>query len=322
MDYWVFYTVSEQTNYFGHEGYEDDIENVYRYNNNVPNFKQVQRNDIIFLRNKETIIGFARIKDIKESIGERVFYRCPNCDSTKLKRRKTKNPVYRCSICKHECDHPLKSEDSCTNYEAYFDIFTYTNGRISLQAVKNSIIKPSDQLSIQKLDIDKLESIIGFAIFEQRDTAVVANVSNKLLELKDEHDVMSISKQIEIPSKRTHNKMTNKLFQSFNKLGIEALEGAKQDCLYDCLIRIHDKYLLIEVKSDTDKGSVRLAIGQLFDYKMTLCNKYCYKREDVDLAILLPYRPEESSITLLDELGIRLLHFEDGSMKKIIGLNV
>jgi len=62
--------------------------------------------------------------------------------------------------------------------------------------------------------------------------------------------------------------------------------------------------LLIEVKPDPDKGSIRIGIGQLLDYR-----RFLPHRAGTDLAILTISRPSNDYIFLLQDLQITSLWF-------------
>jgi hypothetical protein len=64
--------------------------------------------------------------------------------------------------------------------------------------------------------------------------------------------------------------------------------------------------LLIEVKSSTNVADVRLAIGQLLDYR-----RFVNRPSATDLAVLLPEEPSAHVRELLKACDILLLWFED-----------
>ena len=71
---------------------------------------------------------------------------------------------------------------------------------------------------------------------------------------------------------------------------------------------------LIEVKPDPDMGSVRIAIGQLLDYR-----RFLPHRAGTDLALLTISRPQKTFLDLLFDLQISALWFDDGHCQKISG---
>jgi hypothetical protein len=83
------------------------------------------------------------------------------------------------------------------------------------------------------------------------------------------------------------------------------------------LIEAYDgsaRNLLIEAKPDADRGSIRIAIGQLLDYK-----RFLAKPGDADLAVLTIGRPKEEYLELLRSLQISSLWFTEDECKKLGG---
>jgi hypothetical protein len=109
--------------------------------------------------------------------------------------------------------------------------------------------------------------------------------------------------------------MTNRLKELFKSL--EPKRGTAADCLQDVLLKNYDangRDLLVEVKPDPDKGSVRIAIGQLFDYR-----RFLPKQAATDLGVLTISRPPTRYIDLLTELQITALWFVDDGLKNLAG---
>ncbi|MBV6628158.1 MAG: hypothetical protein KI793_35440 [Rivularia sp. (in: Bacteria)] len=98
--------VNNQTNYAEHLSYADEISKVYQYNNFVPNYKQISEGDIALVRNKNKLIGIAKIESIQESQDTRKRFRCPSCTKTNIKTLKNKQYKYRCAKCGHTFSEP------------------------------------------------------------------------------------------------------------------------------------------------------------------------------------------------------------------------
>ena len=112
-----------------------------------------------------------------------------------------------------------------------------------------------------------------------------------------------------------HNKMTEALKSLF--AGHELVTNYDHDCNYDVLVRDYDRKsrdLLIEVKPDPDRGSIRIAIGQLLDYR-----RFLKRSAASDLAVLTILPPSPSYIELLEELQITALWYADETCRKIGG---
>ena len=65
-----------------------------------------------------------------------------------------------------------------------------------------------------------------------------------------------------------------------------------------------DEQMLIEAKSSSSRNHLRLAIGQLMDYRRHI------KPRPKKLAILVPTKPQEDLIDLILELEIQLIYKE------------
>jgi len=117
---WVLISAGDKRIWEGNDGYQDDTGRSYDYDGFVPNNKNVQSGDIIFLSNKEQIFGVAVIEHIESWQGTRMFNRCPHCDSSHLQSRVVKSPKYRCNRCHEEFDLPRLEEQKCTKYRAHY----------------------------------------------------------------------------------------------------------------------------------------------------------------------------------------------------------
>lgn len=69
--------------------------------------------------------------------------------------------------------------------------------------------------------------------------------------------------------------------------------------------------LLIEAKSSCSRPDLRLAIGQLFDYRRG------FGAEKVDLVILLPSEPSADDVRLLQSVGIGPMWFADKACTRL-----
>ncbi len=141
-------------------------------------------------------------------------------------------------------------------------------------------------------------------------------IQNKPLDQKDDSDIEVIIKTRSQRMIRFHNSMTNNLTKLCHSMGYEVLEGSEPN-RFDALIKNYDgksKDLLIEVKSSIERSHLRLAVGQLFDYRRKL-----EKRAITDMAILLPEKINKDDIDFLDDIGIHTLWFTNRNMKSIKG---
>jgi hypothetical protein len=131
----------------------------------------------------------------------------------------------------------------------------------------------------------------------------------------DEAERKAVQESRTITYKQRHNKMTNRLKELFQKLTLT--QGNHPNFRYDVFAKDYDgrgRNLLIEVKPDPDKGSIRIAIGQLLDYR-----RFLPHQAGTDLAILTISRPPQNYIEFLQELQITPLWFATESCQTLAG---
>ena len=67
--------------------------------------------------------------------------------------------------------------------------------------------------------------------------------------------------------------------------------------------------LLVEVKGSVERGAIRMALGQLLDYRRFV--------ETAECAILLPERPREDLVALINSAGVGLYWREGDHPEKL-----
>jgi len=115
--------------------------------------------------------------------------------------------------------------------------------------------------------------------------------------------------------RQRHNTMTNALGTLLPEL--KMTQGDRQECRFDVLISNYDagaRDLLIEAKPDPDSGSLRIAIGQLLDYR-----RFLPHQAGTDLAILTITRPPKEYMELLQDLQITALWFGNADCVALSG---
>ncbi|MFA5031438.1 MAG: hypothetical protein WC614_00315 [bacterium] len=125
----------------------------------------------------------------------------------------------------------------------------------------------------------------------------------------------SISKERRIITKE-HNKLVNK-FKKYLEW-----KYLTKESYFDIFIPKYknNKSLLVEAKTSSSDGNgrmqIRVAIGQLFDYRKT---HFPTEIDKIDLAVLLPKKPHQDIIDLLESLEIYTIWFNkdklEGSIK-------
>ena len=140
-------------------------------------------------------------------------------------------------------------------------------------------------------------------------------LTGSLLPDYDELERKAVQQSGTIIYRQRHNKMTTQLKQLLPSCQI--VQGNSADCRFDALIQNYDgngRDLLIEAKPDADKGSIRIAIGQLLDYRRFLSNQPA-----IDMAILTITPPSGSHIELMHDQQITTLWFTEESCLNLAG---
>ena len=131
----------------------------------------------------------------------------------------------------------------------------------------------------------------------------------------DDSEREAILKSQTLRYRRRHNTMTTKLRSLLPQF--EMTQGDKQECRFDVLIADYDgkgRDLLIEAKPDPDRGSLRVALGQLFDYR-----RFLPHQAGTDLAILTIGRPHKDYVALFHEFHITALWFTNDTCDSLAG---
>lgn len=131
----------------------------------------------------------------------------------------------------------------------------------------------------------------------------------------DEDERKAVSESKEVTYRRLHNRMTRAVGRIFSRFHPVTETTPAGRC--DAVVKSYDGVshdLLIEAKPYPDKGSIRIAIGQLFDYR-----RYRTRQAATDLAVLTINRPPASYLGLLVEHDITALWFGNDNCKRIAG---
>jgi hypothetical protein len=104
-----------------------------------------------------------------------------------------------------------------------------------------------------------------------------------------------------------HNKMTTALKNLLPKFKLT--QGTNPECRWDALVECYDttgRDLLLEVKPDGTKAAIRIAIGQLLDYR-----RFVRHPAATDIAVVTIGRPDGLYRHLLLDLQISAIWFAD-----------
>ncbi len=156
---WVIMSFGADASWEGNTGYSDDIPTRYQFNSFVPNSRRVQLGDILIIRDRDNVVGFARVQRLETELGTTRFRRCPTCGTTKFNGRTTKQPTYRCRN-RHEFAQPTAQTASCTWFTIHYaDSLTPAIPPASVLLLEDAYTNQGSQLSIRPVDFDQARSI-------------------------------------------------------------------------------------------------------------------------------------------------------------------
>jgi len=160
---WVLISVSnDERQHAGHEGYDDEISSRYSWDSTVPNHAQIDDGDLVVVRDSQQPIGIAQISTIDVFAGsEKVRYRCPTCNTTKIRARKSVLPTYRCGECAWEFETPNSEVVAVTRYVANLSNFRLLGGKIQLNELRNCLFHPRGQHAMSEVDLVQLSTLLS-----------------------------------------------------------------------------------------------------------------------------------------------------------------
>jgi hypothetical protein len=160
---WTLISITEGRQYGGNLGYDDDPTTVYRYDSSVPNHLRLAKGDLVFVRDRDRVLGMARIEKIKVGTGVKTRLRCPVCNTPQIKERHEKAPRWRC-VSGHVFESATEEQVQVATYDAQFDgHYVELNNALRVSELKSAATRPSDQLSIEEVDIRGIADRIGSA---------------------------------------------------------------------------------------------------------------------------------------------------------------
>lgn len=162
MNFWVMLSNSDPGR--GPLSYGDE-ETVYRYDNKVPNHKQVSPGDVAFRIEDDVRLSLGKVQRVDVSEGRKQLFRCPRCGSASTKRRR--HHGY-CDPCRAPFDEPVIDEVAVRQYAAHFDPLVHVDSpRAWIQFVKDAAT--GSQISIRRLDTASMPAPIRRLMVESLD---------------------------------------------------------------------------------------------------------------------------------------------------------
>jgi ribosomal protein L37AE/L43A len=156
---WGFKTLSETANGVLH--YPDEPAELYVYDNNVNNSRHVRVGDLAVILDSDYVFGAGWIDSIEVSAQEKIRYRCPSCNKTGFKPRKTKWPVYLCPDCHMEFDAPVEENLDVETYTAnYSRTFELAERFFPVSLLEPAFVARSKTNAIRELNVSLLRPLL------------------------------------------------------------------------------------------------------------------------------------------------------------------
>jgi len=156
---WVIMALGSDANWEGNLGYTDNITSKYEFNNLVPNCRRIRLGDVLIIRDRDNVVGFARVLKLESKLGTIDHRRCSSCASTKFNARKTKQPVYRCHY-GHEFDQPTtETVEGVLFTIEYAESFSPLVPPVGVRLLEPAYTNRGSQQSIRPVLFEKARSI-------------------------------------------------------------------------------------------------------------------------------------------------------------------
>lgn len=160
---WSFKAIEKgNVRYWANDGYNDDYSVFYRYNNSVPNHKNVKEGDIVIIRNRDKVLGVSIIEKIETYNTEKKVYKCPHveCNAKKIRPRETMMPKWRCDN-GHEFDERMIVLEPAIGFIATYGSAFKELKDIPLNKLEAESLRYNIQLSIQEVHIEWVKELLG-----------------------------------------------------------------------------------------------------------------------------------------------------------------
>lgn len=150
---WLVIAAGADRQHGGNQGYDDDPERHYEWDDTVANHRAPRQGDVIVLWDKHCLIGASVIESIDEGEAEKERFRCPSCQKTKIKTRR-KRPLFRCydAACLAEFDQPLRERLKVHTYRTSHETgWVNLEAKLGAKQLRRLCIEPRSIQSIRKL---------------------------------------------------------------------------------------------------------------------------------------------------------------------------
>ena len=159
---WLLMAVSGTRQHGGNDGYDDDPAASYAWDSTVPNRDKLQEGDYIVLWDKNALLGVSVIDQILIGESEKVVHRCPKCDRSGIKERKTRSPRYNCYKCKAKFDQPKDYVERVQTYRSqHSSRWIPLDGLLSGSELRSLCVNPRSQLSLRPFRWNEFVGVVN-----------------------------------------------------------------------------------------------------------------------------------------------------------------
>lgn len=150
---WLLMVAGDNRGHGGNDGYDDQLDAYYSWDSNVPNHTKLTVGDPVALWDKEQLLGVSVIEEIEAKPGEKVLRRCPNCATTRISDRKTRQPRFRCMRCHEPFPTPDIEVVDVLNYRARYDAaWTSLEGVLDGSVLRSVSVNPREFNAMRRLN--------------------------------------------------------------------------------------------------------------------------------------------------------------------------
>ena len=159
---WSFKAIEKDgLRYWGNDGYHDDSSVFYRYNNSVPNYKNVKEGDIVIIRDREKVLGISIVEKLESRNTTKTIFKCPHegCNAKKIRPRETIKPKWRCDN-GHEFAEQKIVLEPATEFIANYGSSFQKLEDVTLLQLKSESPRYNIQLSIQEVNVQWAQGLL------------------------------------------------------------------------------------------------------------------------------------------------------------------
>ncbi|WNT37857.1 MULTISPECIES: HNH endonuclease signature motif containing protein [Enterobacter] len=285
---WSFKAIEkDDLRYWGNDGYHDDSSVFYRYNNSVPNYKNVKKGDIVIIRDREKVLGISIVEKLETRSTTKTVFKCPHegCNAKKIRPRETIKPKWRCDN-GHEFAEQKIVLEPATEFIANYGSSFQTLDNVSLLQLKSESPRYNIQLSIQEVNIKWAQELLG----TQTSTMfplTAGEADNDTPNLLEDDQRKIVDRQIK--QRRGQKTFRDKLLK-FNP--VCAVTGCE---LVDILEAAHIDAYRNDSHNDISNGLLlRTDIHTLFDLELFAINPMTHQLHFSDVALNNGYKELEN----------------------------